>query len=90
MIFCVLFLIKELINNQFFYPYNSTVKELAFALEIFKPNDSKKAQWWLQQQIDNIYKKGESIMAKNSKVVNTSKAKIYEAVHLKKDYLIDV
>jgi len=82
--------INEQINNQFSYPYNPTGIELAFALETFKPNDFKLAQWWLQQQIDNTYEKGGSIMTKNSKDINTSKARIYEAARLEKDYVVDM
>ena len=81
--------ISEQRGNQYSYPYNPTGIELAFTLETFKPEDKRLSKWWLQQQIYHTYD-GESIMTNNSKDKNTSKARIYEAIRLKGDYVVDL
>ncbi len=80
--------IKEQYINKYSYPYNPTGLELAFVLEVFGNEYVDKAEWWLNQQIEQTYNFRESIMTKNSKDPNTSKARLYEACRLQNDYSI--
>lgn len=79
---------KLQLNNKYSYPYNPTGIELAYALEVFKPEHEDEIKFWLDEQI-NATGDDESILIKGSADTNTSKARLYEAMRLSEDYKID-
>lgn len=81
---------KEQLDNKYSYPYNPTGLEMAYVWESFRPEDTSTIQFWLEEQVRQTGEQGVSIMTKGSADPATSKARIYEACRLKKDYELNI
>lgn len=79
---------RALIDNKYSYTYNPTGIELAFTMEVFGFNSDEVTKW-LQEQVRHTGEKGESLMTSGSRDPVTSRARIYEATRLSRDYEIE-
>jgi hypothetical protein len=79
---------EALLSSKFAYNYNVTGVEIAFFYDVFL-NDSKKATEWLNRQFNQSLLSLEEPFIKNSPDIHTSRARIYAAVRLNGDYIID-
>lgn len=75
-------------SNPYSYRFNPTGLEMAYAMEVFYPELKEEIAKWLHTQVEETGEKGVSIMTKGSVDAETSRARIYEGLRLKRDYAI--